>query len=287
MRPPDVSTRLISALVGLCVCFTVGTSRTFAQTESELTHQQICTLIEREADRNGLPRAFFARLIWKESRFDPGAISPKGAQGIAQFMPATAQRRGLDDSFDPNQALRASATYLAALRLEFGNLGLAAAAYNAGEERIDRWLAGASSLPGETRSYVQDITGESADLFRNRRYQARVLPLEQDTPFRQACLRMASVGNAVVGHSVGLSQPWGVQIAGGYNRVAVIRQWERLKQRHRRILDGLPMALSRQKSPLGAKPIFAVRVGAQSRIEANSICGRLKTEGGHCMVTRN
>ena len=54
-------------------------------------------------------RDFFARLIWKESRFDPNAVSPAGAEGIAQFMPGTAAMRGLKNSFDIEQAIPASA----------------------------------------------------------------------------------------------------------------------------------------------------------------------------------
>ena len=81
-----------------------------------VTVGRICAIIEREADRNGIPRDFFARLIFKESRFDPGAVSPAGAEGIAQFMPGTAAMRGLDDSFDIGKALPASAKYLGDLK---------------------------------------------------------------------------------------------------------------------------------------------------------------------------
>ncbi len=91
-----------------------------------------CPVIEQEAQKNGLPLGFFTRLIWKESRFDPDAISPAGAQGVAQFMPRTASSRGLLNPFEPTEALRESASYLHELLQSFGNLGLAAAAYNAG-----------------------------------------------------------------------------------------------------------------------------------------------------------
>ena len=101
----------------------------------------ICGEMQARAAEHALPEAFMARLIWKESLFDPGAVSPKGAQGLAQFMPGTAKLRGLADPFDPVQALAASAGYLAELRTTFGNLGRAAAAYNAGEERVRSWLA--------------------------------------------------------------------------------------------------------------------------------------------------
>jgi hypothetical protein len=282
---PNLKTLIAAAFI----CFVPATSwATQDISPEEIGHGTICSLIEREAQRNGLPPAFFARLIWKESRFDPLAVSPKGAEGIAQFMPATAERRGLENSFDPAQALPASATYLAALRLQFGNLGLAAAAYNAGEARIDRWLVGASSLPLETEDYVLSITGEPADNFIERRRQIRDLPLEQGKPFEEACVRMASVaGIGVAGLAQVPTKPWGVQVAGGYRRAAVMRQWNQIKRRHSTLLAGLPVNISRQKSPLGPKPIYAVRIGADSRIEANAICGRLRAAGGACVVKKN
>jgi soluble lytic murein transglycosylase-like protein len=112
---------------------------------------------------HGIPLTFFTRLISQESGFNSGAVSPVGAQGIAQFMPATAAERGLADPFDPKQALPKSAELLRDLERRFGNLGLAAAAYNAGPARIDAWLAGTAALPYETQTYVLAITGRRAE----------------------------------------------------------------------------------------------------------------------------
>ena len=85
----------------------------------------VCRALVQAATDNELPIEFFTRLIWQESRFNPGAVSPKGAAGIAQFMPRTAAERGLADPFEPLQALRESASYLRELRTTFrGNLGL-------------------------------------------------------------------------------------------------------------------------------------------------------------------
>lgn len=111
------------------------------------------------AAEHAIPGDFFVRLIRQESGFDPRAVSPKGAQGIAQFMPGTAAERGLSDPFDPRAALPASARLLRDLRERFGSLGLAAAAYNAGSQRVADWLAGRSFLPQETHQYVRAITG--------------------------------------------------------------------------------------------------------------------------------
>ena len=102
----------------------------------------ICRTLGQAAAGNDLPEEFFTRLIWQESSFDPAAVSPAGARGIAQFMPQTAAMRGLTDAFEPLQALRESASYLRELRTTFrGNLGLAAAAYNAGPGAVEAWLA--------------------------------------------------------------------------------------------------------------------------------------------------
>ena len=108
----------------------------------------LCNALGAAAQENDLPIVFFTRLIWQESRFDPMAVSRAGAQGVAQFMPDTAMRRGLSDPFDPLEAIPKSAKLLRDLRSEFGNLGLAAAAYNAGSGRVHDWLAGRRGLPG-------------------------------------------------------------------------------------------------------------------------------------------
>src|SRR6201999_962269 len=132
------------------------------------TREAICLMIESAAKAQSLPLEFFARVIWQESRFQSDAVGPvtrngQRAQGIAQFMPGTASERQLLDPFDPVQALPKSAEFLAELRGQFGNLGLAAAAYNAGPRRVQEWLAGAGSMPQETRHYVSVITGATVE----------------------------------------------------------------------------------------------------------------------------
>jgi soluble lytic murein transglycosylase-like protein len=136
---------------------------TAAETTHPPTADEICASLEKAAAENALPVEFFARVIWQESRFNARAVSPKGAAGIAQFMPQTASWHGLADPFDPTEALRHSARYLRELRDQFGNLGLAAAAYNAGPGRVSAWLTSHRRLPGETRRYVAAVTGRTAD----------------------------------------------------------------------------------------------------------------------------
>jgi hypothetical protein len=124
---------------------------------------RFCEALRQAAESSNIPIAFFARLLWQESRFRSSEVSSAGAQGVAQFMPATAAEVGLDDPFDPYQALPASAKFLRKLYDQFGNLGLAAAAYNGGPGRLQRWLSGRGILPRETRNYVRIITGNAAE----------------------------------------------------------------------------------------------------------------------------
>jgi transglycosylase-like protein with SLT domain len=123
----------------------------------------VCEAVKAAAEENDIPIGFLVRLLWQESRFRAEEVSSAGAQGIAQFMPQTAVEMGLRDPFDPLQAIPASAKFLRKLHNQFGNLGLAAAAYNAGGGRIEKWLSRRSTLPKETRAYVRIITGHGAE----------------------------------------------------------------------------------------------------------------------------
>jgi len=114
------------------------------------------TLI-RSASRHGVSAALLAAQIMAESNFNPNAISPAGAQGIAQFMPATAAAYGLRDPFDPVAAIDAQTRMMAELLAQFGAVELALAAYNAGPGAV----AGCMCIPPypETQAYVARILG--------------------------------------------------------------------------------------------------------------------------------
>jgi hypothetical protein len=128
-----------------------------------LSQNGVCATIASVARTYRLPVPFFTNLIWQESSFNPRDISHAGAQGIAQFMPKTAVDYGLINPFEPIHALNVAARFLRELRDQFGNLGLAAAAYNAGPRRVIDWMGKRGGLPGETRNYVLRITGRPAD----------------------------------------------------------------------------------------------------------------------------
>jgi hypothetical protein len=150
----------------------------------ELSINDLCNALYTSAQNNDLPVPFFANLIWQESRLRDDAVSRKGALGIAQFMPQTAAETGLDNPFDPLQAIPASAHFLRELRLQFGNLGFVAAAYNAGARRVMEWLEHRSSLPRETRGYVVRVTGLSVDDWRRMAVNDNALTFVRHLPCR-------------------------------------------------------------------------------------------------------
>jgi hypothetical protein len=147
-----------------------------------LPQDELCNLLVAVAVSNELPVGFFANLIWQESRFDHRAISRAGAQGVAQFMPGTADDVGLDNPFNARDALPASGRLLRQLRERFGNLGLAAAAYNAGPRRVSDWLAKRGGLPRETRDYIRIVTGEPADHWDDEKPQPAVYRVPRSVP---------------------------------------------------------------------------------------------------------
>ena len=268
-------------------------SLTPARAEPRPSVDDICRTLAQAATDNELPEEFFTRLIWQESRFDPAAVSPAGAQGIAQFMPQTAAMRGLANAFEPLEALRKSASYLRELRMTFrGNLGLAAAAYNAGPGQVEAWLAGRRRLPFETQAYVRIITGSRrrglgvADaaaaaardhVALNGGDRARCVELAKlliDRPHRRRDLMSDPAWG-----------PWGVQLAGTWSEGRVLATYEQLRRRHDAVLgERLPLVLDAQRR---APSRFIVRVSESSRKEADALCAKLKAAGGACIVLRN
>nr|WP_245413585.1 transglycosylase SLT domain-containing protein [Mangrovicella endophytica] len=249
----------------------------------------ICDLIQFHADLNGMPRDFFARLIWKESRFDASAVSPVGASGIAQFMPYTARERGLADPFDLTEAIRHSALYLRDLRADLGNWGLAAAAYNGGPNRVRGWLANGGLLPLETEDYVRSITAREADWFRDAGREVEPRPLAKGLSFAEGCRKlpvMATRSSPAAPASAPM-KPWGVQVAGNFRQSAALASYRRLQGRFPAILGGRDPIVMRDRNGIGRRSIWAVRIGADSRSEADTLCARLRGAGGACIVFRN
>ncbi|HJU33335.1 MAG TPA: lytic transglycosylase domain-containing protein, partial [Hyphomicrobiaceae bacterium] len=206
----ELGKKLVVALAAACLVLAAVSARAAPPKEASPSVDEICHTLARAAADNDLPEEFFTRLIWQESRFDPKAVSPTGAQGIAQFMPATAAMRGLVNAFEPLQALRESASYLSELRTTFrGNLGLAAAAYNAGPAAVESWLARRGTLPFETQAYVRIVTGYTAEA-----WIAKPTPLLEASPPEPTgarCVALAKVLLENVRHRLPLSSSpaWG------------------------------------------------------------------------------
>ncbi|WP_137046432.1 lytic transglycosylase domain-containing protein [Pseudolabrys sp. FHR47] len=160
------------------------------------SEEEVCHALTTAAQQNDVPAPFFIRLLFQESRFRPEVVSHAGAQGIAQFMPETADQMGLDNPYDPVQAIAASARLLRDLVKQFGNLGLAAAAYNAGPKRVADWLAakGKSKLPEETQGYVKTITGKPVEHWSTAgaRHPAQKLP--EEAPCQNVAGLLAAAG---------------------------------------------------------------------------------------------
>lgn len=149
----------------------------------------LCHTLASAAQAHGIPAGFFARLIWQESKFKQRVVSHAGAQGVAQFMPAVAAERGLRDPFDALAALPHSARFLKEHVETFGNLGLAAAAYNGGARRVMDWLARRGNLPQETRQYVKSITGHEPEKWT----EENQIELAVNLPARAPCEGVADL----------------------------------------------------------------------------------------------
>ncbi len=117
--------------------------------------------VQSAADHNGLSAKVVEAVAWRESRLNPQAVSPKGAVGVMQLMPATARAMGVDPR-DSAANLEGGAAYLAQMLRTFnGDLTLALAAYNAGPDAV-RQYAGVPPFP-ETRAYIDAILNRLAD----------------------------------------------------------------------------------------------------------------------------
>ena len=248
-----------------------------------------CRLIDRISRANAIPGDYVARLISVESGFRPTAVSPKGAQGIAQFMPETAKLRGLADPFEPASALKAAIEYLSELRHRFGNLGLAAAAYNAGEKRVAAVIAGTSSLPLETQNYVFAITGRRVADWLGVTHPTAPFSTEQDTnDFVRSCLRRVRVNFSDEEIPAGTTvQPWGVQVSESFSRSQAVNIFRALQERLPDIFGtSPPMVLAARNYSIGTALRQRVFLGAANRAEADSKCAALNQVGVACLVRR-
>jgi len=129
--------------------------------ESEFQRPKDLAAIIRKVDfyaeKYGIPKKLFRALVKAESNFNPNAVSKKGALGLCQLMPQTAKKLNVKNPFDPDENLDAGARLLKRLYLKYRSWKLALAAYNAGEDAVERFRG----VPPykETRTYVSKILG--------------------------------------------------------------------------------------------------------------------------------
>jgi hypothetical protein len=252
------------------------------------TAEDICRALEQDAAENELPVEFFARVIWQESRFNARAVSSKGALGIAQFMPRTADFRGLADPLDPIAALKGSAGYLHDLRAQFGNLGLAAAAYNAGPGRVSAWLASKRSLPSETRNYVAIITGWTADEWASPSPpQASETTIPQGIP----CTRLANLILAPKAEQQRIAAyvpRWGMQLTAAFNEKDAWAIYRSIEKRYTALIgDREPIVVAKRNFNFGNAMRYNIRISDDNKPYLEQLCRKLMSAGGACLVLRN
>ncbi|KQT57280.1 lytic transglycosylase [Methylobacterium sp. Leaf456] len=298
-----VLTPLLSAFVALLAL--AGPAFAVASPESETVEQALCRLIEGSAKAQNLPVPFLTRLIWRESSFRVGVVSPAGAQGVAQFMPGTARERGLTDPFDPEQAIPHAAHFLSDLKRQFGNLGLAAAAYNGGPGRVTNWLAGSGGLPAETRAYVIAITGRPAEDWRpnatvelpdsdakkdEKKTEKPPAPEAETQNCLQvtAALRIPSRGDRfALPVEGGPAAPWGIQLAGNFSKSLALASFQRARSSYAGVIGEVrPMIIGTRLRFRGTRAFYRVRIPAESRGAADAVCQKIRSVGGACIVLR-
>jgi hypothetical protein len=225
----------------------------------------------------------------------PVTRSGQQAQGIAQFMPMTAAERLLHDPFDPAQALPKSAEFLRELRAQFGNLGLAAAAYNAGPQRVRDWLAGKRTLPSETQAYVRIVTGRAAQEWIRLPETNLNIAVPVDMPCGATVKGAATVKSASAkpqppsgSASERTTSPWGIQLIGDRSEVKAIAAYRQLQKKHEALLRGYQPVVIRTTLRGGAMTVWnRVRIEENSRQAAETLCSRLRAGGESCLVQRN
>jgi hypothetical protein len=250
-----------------------------------------CNAIKTFTERHGLNTGFFARLIWQESRFDPNALSHANARGIAQFIPSTARLRGLNDPYNPADALEHSAQYLAEMVRRYGNEGMAAIGYNGGERRAEGFLTGKGLAP-ETVNYVPIITGLTAEDWRDRPPKDHDMRLSAAQAFLPACYAMAQTRRitplARPKPPEPALKPWGIQVAFAQSRKAARAALRSKTASCRRLVGGEKADLIYKPHRVATKQgFFFARFGRNSRDAAQKLCNAMRRQQCACRVVQN
>ncbi len=198
-------------------------------------------------------------------------------------MPGTAAARGLTDPFDPEQAIPKAAQLLADLERQFGNIGLAAAAYNAGANRVAAWLVGSSSLPVQTQDYVAAVTGRAADYWAAKGAgEAATGDLDN-----RSCVDVtASLRTEESVAQIPIA-PWGVHLAGNFSKAIALASFARAQRRYYTVIGSRqPMIIGTVLRSRGRLRFYRVMVPASSRAQADQVCRAIMASGGACVALR-
>jgi hypothetical protein len=169
------------------------------------------------------------------------------------------------------------------LRREFGNLGLAAAAYNAGPGRVRGWLAGRRGLPRETDAYVRIVTGQSPEHWARLRAGPAEMPAAPAVPCQQIAGLVARTPAPVMKPL----DPWGVQLVGSSSDATALAAYHQLHERYASILGGREPRVLHHGLARGSMGWARVHVGTESRASAEKLCAELRAAGATCTVQRN
>lgn len=175
---------------------TIGLCLLLAPHHATAGNTPIHQIVVTEAQAQGVPARLIKAVIRAESAYNTQAISPKGAQGLMQLMPATAQRFGVSDAFNPAQNIKAGTRYLKLLKRQFGTWSLALAAYNAGEGTVQKY----NGIPPykETRNYVKKVLTE---------YNPSLIPLHLQQKTTTAASKTTALIAPSAAHSETVSIP--------------------------------------------------------------------------------
>jgi hypothetical protein len=183
------------------------------------------------------------------------------------------------------EAIAKSAQLLGELRREFGNPGLAAAAYNGGSGRVRDWLVGHRPLPGETRAYVRLVTGRSVEEWAGGQTNPpemrslKVAPCNLPATTLVHPDRDASAKTEII-------KPWGVEVVGSSTPAQALACYREWRSKYVAIVgDREPHVVIRGK--LGHMGAARVRIGADTRVDAAKLCAALRAARTYCDVLRN
>jgi SPOR domain len=244
--------------------------------------EALCLMIESAAKANDLPLQYFARMIWQEGHFE------------VDGEPASAAMRAWRlDPFNPVQALPRAAEFLSELRAQFGNLGLATAAYRLGPAQLRAWLTGRTAIPREARDYVLSVTGMSVDDWVGAGRGAGLRDVAGPAGCRDLIAWLKTAPTPFVSKleertRLSVAKPWGVQLAAGFDRDQALGIYAREMRRLRPVIgDQDTSLLAGIYRSRGTRPFYQVRIGADTRPVAERLCDRIRVAGGACFVQRN